>query len=223
MHSCTLVCRVWAPVARRYLLQTLLSRVWVLAVQRSESIGSYLSIPPAAYPFLCAARSMLRNFLPKALLHIAFSSVTFIELGSQVAIIACDVDGLCRTIASLDPLRNLGLVYLAWADSGSNHSRLPETSPSRARLSRIDVRAERSWLLDIRSVHFITWLAHSGTASELTRIHFEWMMILEKRLLAAVAAVVDASNSSLRELFLGVGPDLAICSREYPWSFPVDP
>ena len=215
--SCMLVCRAWVPVARRYLVQTVLSRIWILAVQQSESIcnRSDLSIPPSAYPFLRAARSMRRDLLSKMLLHTGFSSVTSIELGSRSTVIACDIDSLCRTVASLAPLRNLRLRHLAWASSGTNDSQLLVASPSRARLHWIDVLAERSWLLDTRSAHFITWLARSGTASELMSIHFECMMILDEQLLAAVSAIVDASHGSLRWLFLSVGPDLAISSRKY--------
>ena len=228
LRSCMLVCRAWAPVARRYLQQTMLSRVWFLAIQQLGSSGDHssLSIPPAAYPVLRAARSMLRNPLPKVPAGTVFSSVTWIELGSpwmlnRVAI-TCDVDRLCQTIASLAPLRNLRLVHLAWASSGSKHSQLPVASHSCAHLHRIDVWAQWDWLLDIHSAHFITWLARSGTASELTDIHFERMMILEERLLAAVAAVIDASKCSLQRLFLNIGPDLAIYSRRYLWSFTVD-
>ena len=225
LHSCMLVCRAWVPVARRYLQKTVLSRIWILAVQQSESISnrSNLSIPPSAYPFLRAARSMCRNPLLRMLLDTGFFSVTSISLGSRSAVIACDVGGLCRTIASLAPLRHLQLVYLAWASSGSNDSQPPVTSHSCAHPHRIDVWAQRDWLLDIHSAHFITWLARSGTASELMEIHFECMMILDEQLLAAVAAVIDASHGSLQDLSLSVSPDLAISPRKYPWSITVDP
>ena len=225
LRSCMLVCRAWAPVARRYLHKTALFRVWFLAVQQLKCISNHssLCIPPAAYPFLRAARSMFRNPLPKVPLDIALSSVTSVVLGSWRSVIACDVDGLCRTIASLAPLRDLQLMNLAWAGSRSNNSHLPVTPHSRARLHGIIIWAERYWLLDLRSAHFITWLAQSGTASKLSCIRFDWMMILEERLLAAVAAVIDASKHSLRRLYLGVGLDLAIHSRKYPWSFTTDP
>ena len=225
LHSCILVRRAWTLVTDGYLRQTALFRVWFLVVQQLENTSNYSSlfIPPSAYPFLHAAPSILHSIsLMKGPPSIALSSITSIELGSWRAVIACDVDGLCRTIASLGPLRDLRLRHPAWASSGSNHSQLSVASPSHARLRQIDVWAEQNWLLDIRSVHFITWLVQSGTAGELMSIHFEGMVILDERLLAAVAAVVDESNGSLRELFLSVGPDLSICSRKSPWPSTID-
>ena len=223
LRSCTLVCRAWAPAARRHLQQAAFSGIWSLVVRHLDSIDKDLdpSMLPAAYPILQAARSMLHNPRPKAPVGTYFSSITHLTLGSQnpdrVAIIC--VDALCRAIASLEPLRQLKLMYCTWGDSGSYHSQPPvHSSHSHTRLRRIDVQAERDWLLDIRSVHFITWLVRSGTASELMYVHFERMMILEKRLLAAVAAIVRASKGSLRQLCLDVGPDLDMQLREFSCS-----
>ena len=217
LRSCALVCRAWAPVARRYLQEAAFSRAWFRTRRQLESIinRSGLSIPPVAHPFLRAACSMVCSPLPKVPLDTAFSSFTFIELGSRGAAIACNVGDLCRTVAFLAPLQNLRLRHLAWAGSGSNHSQSPVNAHSRARPHEICIWAERDWLLDTRSAHFITWLARSGTASELMSIHFERMMLLEELLLAAVAAVIVASKGSLQELRLSVSPNLAIHLREY--------
>lgn len=222
LRSCMLVCRPWAPVARRYLQDAVSSRIWSLVVRQVESTGERraLSVPAAVYPFLHAARSMLRHPLLKIPLGIFFASITSVELGSwDPDSVACSVDGLCRAITCLESLQRLELVYLAWADSGLEYiySHLPVTSHTRTRLHEIHIYGELDWLEDIRSTHFITWMARSGTASELMAIHCERMMIFEEPLLAALAAVIDASRGSLRELYLGVGPDLDTWSRKFPY------
>ena len=214
LRSCVLVGRPSAPVARRHPLKVAFSRVWSLAARQLESVRKY-SIPPTAHPSHHTGHSMLPSPLSMAPLDTAFSSVTSIELGSWDAVIACDVDGLCRTIVSLGLLRDLRLVHLAWGGEGSNSSQMLVTSHSSARPHEIVICARHNWLLDVRSAHFITWLARSGAASQLKSIHFERMMILDKRLLAAVATVINTSKGSLQHLFLSVGPDLTISSRKY--------
>lgn len=224
LRSCTLVCWAWALIARPYLQESTSSRIWSVMLRQLDSVGEHphLSGPPTAYLVLHAARILLRNPLPKVPLGTSFSYVTFIELSSWLRgrVTITSVSSLRQTIASLKPLRNLELAYFTWADSGSYNSQYPVRSHSRARLHKIGICAERNWLLDIRSAHFITWLAQSGTAGELVSMHFEQMMLLEERLLAAVATIVDAAKGSLRRFFFSVGPNLAIHSRQYFYSLP---
>lgn len=217
LRSSTAVCRTGAPVSRRYLQEAAFSCTGSLVRQRPDGGGEHLKLLLGVPLYLYAARRMLYKFLLKVPLSSSFSFVTLVTLGSvqpgKVAV-AC-LDGLCRTIASLEPLRKLELMYVAWADSASYHPRPSVHPQSRARLHEIGVWAERKWLLDIRSVRFLTWMAQSGTVSGLTKIHLEGMMLVNERLLAAVAAVIDASKGSLQELFLSAGPNLSTHPCEY--------
>ena len=72
--------------------------------------------------------------------------------------------------------------------------------PCKTRLQTLRIDAEKTWLADPRSLYWLTWLSQSGICSDLKKLYLGEMMMLEKRTLAAVDAIVHTSKDSLEVL-----------------------